>query len=272
MSRVASNVPCGDPSRLFMYERLTAPFYQKKPTTKGTCSICGTPDIDLDVGNKICLAQAALTQKRNTAADGYPVAYGSPPKKGRFSMTDAFCALLVEDDYAVFTGKVLPERPLPAGAEIRTDLRFEDLLDRVMQDPKPPYILVSYNQKADIPITASTSPSTIVINGTSPPVKLQRKRLLQLVDMISLHGKKTVEAASKMRSLTHLDKATASKLHAKLAEESPAILKVIEDVPNGMEPEYGYASLIVWNRLNPKSSGAAAEESPTATKTEQEVD
>lgn len=244
-----ANRPCADQARLEIFEGLSSYFLREEETEIGVCALCGQAGVSVvnidKAGKGTCAAQSALTQKRNTVEEGHPLAFESPIKTGRFSMTDKFVGILVTAHGASFTGKVAPTRPLPPTVEADASLTFADLLDRVMQDPPDSFYIALFNQKADIAFSRSDA-DEFFINGTQAPIRIDRMRLLQLVALIEEFSYRAVATARDLKESPPPGK--EKSMRDWMAKNAAGLLTRLREAPHGTEPEFEFAGRIVNNR------------------------
>lgn len=257
--------PCLDPVRRLFYDRIGR-FYERtegEPIVVGTCKQCGRGGVEIHdkdgKGVGPCRAQASLTQKRLSPAEGHMPVFGVPlaPSKrvnGGSAIAGEGSYALIEPDRATYVGNVAAFRPIPADLEaVRgpTAPRPWQLLLRAIENPRPPYLLVVFGKKGDMPLELSDNTAEVVLNGTTPPVRLDRGRLLEILDLGRRFGVLDLRKAIELKDA--LGTPDANQLLAKFRAKFPELAALLPRIPNSREREKSYALSILEGEAKAKT-------------------
>ena len=247
---------CQDPARALFYDRL-GQFYERTELpgeapnasiSVGTCSLCGATEVEIHDAKRgvgPCRAQASMTQKRHSPAEGQMPVYGVPTKmpgptrpNGASAIAGEGTYVLIEPDVTTYVGNVVAYRPLPNWVQAvrgKGAPGLQDLVERCMRGGNQPCLLVAFGKKGDMPMRIATSSTEIVINGAASPVRLDRARLSEIVAMIDRHGLPAVKKAVEVKdAMTRLG---AGERFADLKKRYPGLASEMPRVPGSGEPE-----------------------------------
>jgi hypothetical protein len=149
------------------------------------CGICGSTQQQLwktVSGNAVCLAQMTITRKRQARkSPDEPIVPGDGPGKtafsiGHFAIAGPHKALIVTN----LVPNVLP----PPSVELRWSGKGAIVLARrsaILAPPQPPFVAITFEQKANIPFNVSIDASRISLNGKGAAV-IERDRITRLLN------------------------------------------------------------------------------------------
>lgn len=260
---------CTDPVRKLFHDRL-GQFYERtegEPIVVGTCALCGATGVQVhDKGKGVgpCRAQASMTQKRHSPAEGEMPVFGA--KRAVAKRPDGASAIagegsyvLIEPERTLYVGNVVAYKPLPewiVAVRGPNAPRLPEMMKRVLERPSLPYLLIAFGKKADMPLRLTDSMAEVVLNGTAPPVRLDRARMLEIVGLGRRFGVAALKKAIEMKDgLTRPD---AAERLAKFEAAHPELAAMLPTIPGSREREKSHALLVVEGEA--KAAQAATKE------------
>lgn len=184
---------CGDAGLVMAFEYALQYFIGdpvKRRLPEGSpCPRCASTTAALwhtQAGDVKCLARLAIDDKRPgvKTAEGHSIPHSG--ERG-FACFGAGSMIIAGPHVSRVVTKLRPARPLPAHVTLVFSASrsiTKELRGLFRDPPKPPFVVLRFDQKAVPEAKITTSTDRIYLNGADGPVLVERTYLLELVDLL----------------------------------------------------------------------------------------